>query len=238
MRGTATPPAGGHVVPFVFYSTQPQIACTIDNIPAECTIDTGARDTISFMTPFIADHPQIVPATTTAPGVTGFGFGGPSLGKLGRVQTIGIGDLTLTDLVADYSVQKAGALAAPFVAANIGGNLLRRFTVTFDYYNGTMTLVPNAAFGEPDKYERSGLFLVKRAGSVLVIDARPGTPAADAGLARGDVIVAVNGTPASTMMLADIRSLFAASPGSVVTVTVADKTGTQRTVKVTLRDYV
>jgi S1-C subfamily serine protease len=135
-------------------------------------------------------------------------------------------------------VQKAGALAAPFVAANLGGNLLRRFTVTFDYYNGTMTLVPNAAFSEPDTYERSGLFLVKRAGSVLVIDARPGTPAADAGLARGDVIVAVNGTPASTMMLADIRSLFAASPGSVVTVTVADKTGTQRTVKVTLRDYV
>lgn len=238
MRGAATPPAGGHVVPFVFYGTQPQIACTIDAIPAECTIDTGARDTISFMTPFLAEHPQIVPATTTAPGVTGFGFGGPSVGKLGRVQTIGIGDLTLTDLVADYSVQKAGALAAPFVGANIGGNLLRRFTVTFDYYNATMTLVPNAAFNEPDAYERSGLFLVKRAGSVLVIDARPGTPAADAGIARGDVIVAVNGTPAGTMMLGDIRGLFAQPAGSVVTLTLADKSGAQRTVKVTLRDYV
>ncbi|HEY1868919.1 MAG TPA: aspartyl protease family protein [Candidatus Cybelea sp.] len=238
MPGAATPPAGGHVVPFVFYGTQPQIACTIDAIPAECTIDTGARDTISFMTPFLADHPQIVPATTTAPGVTGFGFGGPSVGKLGRVQRIGIGDLTLTDLVADYSVQKAGALSAPFVGANIGGNLLRRFTVTFDYYNATMTLVPNAAFNEPDAYERSGLFLVKRAGSVLVIDARPGTPAADAGIARGDVIVAVNGTPASTMMLGDIRGLFAQPAGSVVTLTLADKSGAQRTVKVTLRDYV
>ena len=57
MPGAATPPASGHVVPFVFYGTQPQIACTIDAIPAECTIDTGARDTISFMTPFIAAHP-------------------------------------------------------------------------------------------------------------------------------------------------------------------------------------
>ncbi|HMF28385.1 MAG TPA: PDZ domain-containing protein, partial [Candidatus Cybelea sp.] len=238
MRGTAAPPTGGHVVPFVFYSTQPQIACTIDGIPAECTIDTGARDTISFMTPFIATHPEIVPATTTAVGVTGFGFGGPSLGKLGRVQTIGIGDLTLTDLVADYSVQKAGALTAPFVAANIGGNLLRRFSVTFDYYNGTMTLVPNDSFKESDWYERSGLFLVRRGDSVLVVDARPGTPAAEAGIARGDVITAVNGTPTSAMLLGDVRGLLAAPAGSVVTLTVADKSGTQRTVKVTLRDYI
>lgn len=238
MRDTTAPPAGGHVVPFVFYGTQPQIACTIDGIPAECTIDTGARDTISFMTPFIAAHPEVIPATTTAPGVTGFGFGGPSLGKLGRVQTVGIGDLTLTDLVGDYSIQKAGALTAPFVAANIGGNLLRRFTVTFDYYNGTMTLVPNDAFKEADWYERSGLFLVRRGDNVLVVDARPGTPAAEAGLARGDVITAVNGAPTSTLLLGDVRNALAQPAGSVVTLTVTDKSGNQRTVKLTLRDYV
>lgn len=238
MPGTTAPAAGGHVIPFVFYSTQPQIACIIDGIPAECTIDTGARDTITFMTPFLTAHPEIVPAKTTAIGVDGFGFGGPSMGKLGRVTEIGIGDLQLTNLVGDYSTQKAGALAAPFVGANIGGNLLRRFTVTFDYYNGTMTLVPNDSFKEADWYERSGLFLVRRGDNVLVVDSRPGTPAADAGLARGDVIVAVNGTPTSTMLLGEVRNLLAQSPGSVVTLTVADKSGTQRTVKVTLRDYV
>ncbi len=45
-----------------FYGTQPQIACTIDGIPAECTIDTGARDTITFMSPFIAATPAGRPA--------------------------------------------------------------------------------------------------------------------------------------------------------------------------------
>jgi hypothetical protein len=238
MPGTVQAPADGHVVPFVLYGTQPQIACTIAGIPAECTIDTGARDTISFMTPFVAAHPEIVPAKQTAIGITGFGFGGPAMGKLGRVREVGIADLTLTNLVADYSTQTAGALAAPFVAANIGGNLLRRFTVTFDYYNGTMTLVPNADLTEADAYERSGLFLIKRAGSVVVVDSRPGTPAATAGIVKGDTIVSIDGSPASTMLLSDVRAKFAQPAGTVVTLQLAGKDGTTRTVKLTLGDYV
>jgi hypothetical protein len=238
LPAAAAPPADGHVVPFVFYSTQPQIACTIDGIPAECTIDTGARDTISFMTPFLAGHPQVVPAATTAVGINGFGLGGPALGKLGRVQEVGIDDLKLTNLVADYSTQTAGALTAPFIAANIGGNLLRRFAVTFDYANGTMTLVPNAAFGEADAYERSGLFLIRRGATIVVADARPGTPAADAGVVKGDAIASVNGTPVSAMPLYAIRDLFAQAPGTVVTLGISSQDGTQRSVKFALRDYV
>jgi PDZ domain/Aspartyl protease len=238
MPGTMQPPANGHVIPFVFYGTQPQIACTIDAIPGECTIDTGARDTLSFMTPFVAAHPQIVPATTTAVGVNGFGIGGPALGKLGRVQSIGIGDLQLSNLVADYSTQTAGALAAPFIAANLGGNLLRRFTITFDYNTGTMTLVPNAAFAEADVYERSGLFLIERGGEVVVADSRPGTPAAAAGITKGDVIASVDGKPAGTMPLSEIRNALAQSAGTVVTLQVTGKDGASHTIALRLNDYV
>jgi hypothetical protein len=238
MPASTQPPAGGHVVPFVLYGTQPQIACTIDGIPGECTIDTGARDTISFMTPFLAAHPQVAPATMTAVGVDGFGVGGPAMGRLGRLQTVGIDDLQLTNLVADYPEQNTGALTAPFVAANIGGNLLRRFTVTFDYGNETMTLVPNAAFTQADAYERSGLFLVKHAGNIVVVDSRSGTPGAGAGIVKGDVIDAINGSPAGTMLLGDVRKLLAQPAGTVVTLQLASKDGTRRTVKLTLQDYV
>jgi hypothetical protein len=238
LPGNASQPANGHVVPFVFYGTQPQIACTIDAIPAECTIDTGARDTITFMSPFMAEHPQIVPAKLTAAGVNGFGIGGPAMGRLGRVQSIGIGDLQLTNLIGDYTTQTEGALAAPFVGANVGGNLLRRFTVTFDYYNGTMTLVPNGDFDEADAYERSGLFLIRRAGSTVVIDSRAGTPAAQAGIVRGDAIVAIDGKPTNGMLLSDVRTLLAQPAGTVLTLQIAGKDGTQKTVKVTLADYV
>ncbi len=238
LPGSATPPSDGHVIPFVFYGTQPQIACKIDDIPSECTIDTGARDTLTFMTPFVTANPQIVPQALTAVGVDGFGFGGAALGKLGRISSVEIGDLQFKDLVGDYSTQTAGALAAPFVAANLGGNLLRRFTVTFDYYNGTMTVVPNADFGTADTYERSGLFLIRRGNGIMVIDSRPGTPGASAGIAKGDTIDTINGSPASGMSLADIRALFSGPAGTVVTLGLTGKDGTTRTVKVTLADYV
>ncbi|MBV8198121.1 MAG: PDZ domain-containing protein [Candidatus Eremiobacteraeota bacterium] len=174
----------------------------------------------------------------TAEGVNGFGVGGPSIGKLGRVQEVGIDDLRLTNLIADYSSQKVGALSAPFVAANLGGNLLRRFAVTFDYGNETMTLIPNADFSQADTYERSGLFLIKRSGNVVVVDSRPGTPAADAGIAKGDVIASVNGSSTSGMLLSQVRDAFVQPAGTVVTLVIAGKDGTQRTVKITLRDYV
>jgi hypothetical protein len=238
LPGSAPAPAGAHVIPFVFYGTQPQIACTIDGIPAECAIDTGARDTITFLAPFTAAHPQIVPATLSAPGINGFGVGGPAIGRLGRVASIGIDDFTLPNLVGDYSSQTQGAFAAPFVAANIGGNLLRRFTVTFDYNAGTMALVPNAALSDPDGYERSGLFLLRRGGATIVADSRPGTPAASAGVVKGDAIASVDGSPTGTMSLSQIREIFSQPAGTVVTLQVTSKTGGPRTVKFTLADYV
>jgi len=79
---------------------------------------------------------------------------------------------------------------------------------------------------------------VKRAGSVVVIDSRPGTPAATAGIAKGDTIVSIDGSPAGTMLLSAVRAKFAQPAGTVVTLQLAGKNGATRTVKLTLDDYV
>lgn len=239
MPGTSsTPSAGADVLPIVQNGQQPQFACGIDGIAAECTLDTGARDSISLYTPFMQAHPQIVPAKLSAVGVTGFGFGGPAYGKLGRMQTFTLGTFTLHDIIGDYTVQTAGALAAPFVGANVGGAVWKRFTLTLDYNKLTMTLTPNASFDVADSYDRSGLFLINKGGAVTIIDARPGTPAAAAGLAKGDAIVSVNGTQASALTLQAIRTTFAAAPGTVVHLTIKGKDGAARVVTLTLADYV
>jgi hypothetical protein len=238
MPSAANAPAGAHMVSFVFNGTQPQIPCTIDSISAECTIDTGARDTMSFYSPFLAAHPQIVPTNLTANGITGFGFGGPSLGRLGRVRAVSIGDLTCHDLIADFTTQTAGALAAPFTASNLGGNLLRRFDITFDYNHETMALVPNAAFTQPDFYDRGGMFLINRGGSYTVADARPGTPAAQAGIAKGDVITSVDGVSTTTMSLGALRAVFLKPAGTQVHLGIKSGNGAPRNVTIALSDYV
>lgn len=234
----AQPPAGADLVPFVLDGKQPQFACSIDNISTQCTVDTGARDSITLLGPFVADHPQVVPATVAAEGVNGFGMGGPAMGKLGRIARLGIGQYTLENIVADFSTQTKGAFASPFTAANVGGGVWKRFSLTLDYNTLKMALLPNDSFKDQDFYERAGLFLIDRDGAIAVIDSRPGTPAAQAGIAKGDTITSIDGKPTSSMSLQDIRKLFSGTPGTALQVGLTAKDGTKRTVTVTLRDYI
>jgi hypothetical protein len=235
MPGSYTPPTGASVVPITQYGTQPQFACGIDGVPTTCTLDTGARNAISLFTPFVEAHPSVVPARLTALGVNGFGVGGLTPGRLGRVQTLSFGGLTLRDLVGDYTTQTEGGLAVPFIGANVGGAVWKRFTMTLDYHRLIMTLTPNADFDMRDHWDRSGVFLVNK-GALTIIDVRPGTPAANAGLAKGDVIVSVNG--ASGPSLRQVRELFSAEPGTVEHLVVKRKDGATHDIDLTLEDYV
>jgi hypothetical protein len=235
LPGTYTAPAGATVVPIAQYGTQPQFPCAIDDVPATCTLDTGARESLMFFAPFVEAHPSVVPATLTALGVNGFGVGGASSGRLGRVQSLAFGGLTLHDLVGEYPSATHGALAMPFLGANVGGAVWKRFTMTLDYHRLTMTLTPNAEFGARERWDRSGVFLVDK-GGITIIDVRPGTPAAKAGLTKGEVITALDGS--STLSLASVREAFLGDPGTVVHLVIKSKDGATHAVDLTLADYV
>jgi hypothetical protein len=233
----AAPANGADVVRLVFFDgTIPQIGCAIDGIPSECTVDTGDRSSADLFVPFIAGHPQIVPAAHSAIGVNGYGVGGGHLGFMGRLRSVQIGRFTLHDLVAGYSTQEQGIFASPFIAANLGGGIWKRFTVTFDYGAQTMALEPNASLGERDSYDRSGMLLVDNGGKIVVYDVRRGTPAAETGFAKGDVILSIDGVAAQS--LEQVRRDLRDAPGTVLHVRVADKIGVPRTVALTLRDWV
>jgi hypothetical protein len=238
MPGTTQLAPGSDVVPFVFNGTQPQFACGVDGIASQCTLDTGARDSLSFYGPFVAAHPQVVPKMLTQLGVTGFGWGGPAYGQLGRLRELTFGSFSLPNVVADYTAQQGGALTAPFVAANVGGNILKKFALRLDYTKQTMALTPNATLGDADTFERSGLFLVSKGGKVVVFDARPGTASAEAGIVKGDTIDTIDGRPTSAMSLEDVRAVFFGAAGTVVRLGLAGKDGTQRTVALTLADVI
>src|SRR5215472_15550029 len=53
-----------------------------------------------------------------------------------------------------------GLLASPEIGALIGGRILKRFTVTFDYPHHRILLVPNSRFSDPFRTNESGLSLV------------------------------------------------------------------------------
>ncbi len=228
--------SGANVIPFVFIGTVPQIGCAIDGIPSQCTVDTGDSGSVNLYVPFIVDHPQIVPAAHSAVGVNGYGVGGGHDGFMGRLRSLEVGGFRLPDLVAGYSTQKQGFFASPFLAANVGGGVWKRFTVTFDYGAETMALQPNASLGARDSYDRSGMLLITKTGTIEVYAVRDGTPAAQAGLAKGDIIRSIDGVIPQS--LEQVRRALRGAPGTVVHLQVVDKTGRPRTVTLTLRDWV
>jgi len=168
---------------------------------------------------------------------TAFGVGGASLGRLGRT-TVQVAGYTIPDVIADLSTQTQGAFADPYYAGNVGAGVLKRFAVTFDYAHQTVAFVPDAGFAAHDTYDRSGAFLITQGGKIIVADVRPGTPAATAGLVRGDVLATVDGHDGGTLGLAAVRVLLRGAPGTPVSLHVVAKDGTARDVSLTLRDYV
>jgi hypothetical protein len=216
-------------------SGHPATPCTVAALPAHCQLDTGSRIAVSLMRPFLDAHPAVAARATTADGVQGYGIGGPARGRLGPVEVTLAG--RTVSAIGDYTTQRSGAFADDSVAANLGEPFLRRFVVTYDLARGRVRIVPSAALDEPQALDRSGLFLIRaEATGTVVLDVRPGTPAAAAGVRANDALVAIDGTDAAALSLDDIRARLAEPSGTRVRLRLRDAAG-ERDVALTLANY-
>ncbi len=236
MPDSAPTASYGTALPFVFAGTQPVVQCAMNGITGDCAIDTGSRSSIDLFSPFVAAHPSLVSPAATAVGANGFGVGGASLGKLERID-VTIGGFDVPNTIAGVSTATEGAFANPYGASNIGGGLLRRFTVTFDYPHTTMYLQRNADFLTAEHFDHSGLFLVNGKAGITVASVREGTPA-DGQLKPGDVILTVDGLDATKLGLGALRESLGGPPGTVERLTVQTGTNAPRAVTLTLAAYV
>jgi C-terminal processing protease CtpA/Prc len=149
-----------------------------------------------------------------------------------------LGSVQVPEPVTDLALVQKGALASRYLAGTVGGGLLRRFDITFDYGRQRLYFQPNANFNRPDAYDRAGLWLNRADAGFQVMDVVAGGPAAEAGLKAGDTIVAVDGQAAKELILPDVRTRLKESPpGTRVRLTVRSGEGA-REVTVVLRDLV
>ncbi len=229
---------GAAAVPFYIDGTIPRIQVGVDAVTTSAEVDTGNRAGLELSSPFLAAHPAIAAYAKTPPGVVGFGVGGPAYARLGRVPALQIGPYTIPNPITSFSVGTEGAFADPYDPANVGSAIWRRFDVTFDYPHHQLLLAKSADFNTPFSYDRSGLFVIDQNGLYTILSVLPGTPAAAAGLAKGDVILTINGATASSDSLAALRALLSNPPGTVVHLQVRGVLGAIFEVAVKLADYV
>jgi hypothetical protein len=233
------PPTDAVAVPFKFDEHIPMIEATVDGVSGEFEIDTGARSALTVMGPFAEANHLAERYHATRSATAGYGMGGPAKELLARAAELKIGSITLKQPVTLIAGGKTGAGAAMRTAGNIGGDLLRRFTLTLDYGHQMLYLQPNAAFGAADPFDRSGLWLMyEPEGDFSIADVTAGSGGEVAGLKTGDHIVAVDGAKTDGIALTDLRDKLKGTPGTKVTLSVVHDGGTPQDVVLTLSDLI
>ena len=236
------PPQDATPIPFTFNAHIPMVAGTLDGFAGEFEIDTGSRGALTVMAPFAAEHGLADRYRANRSATVGYGVGGPSRALLARAGKLSIGALLIDAPVAELVTDKAGAAEAARTAGNIGGDLLKRFTLTLDYAHHTLWLQPNALAAEREVFDRSGLWIARaKDGAIEVADVVAGSAAARSGLAVGDEILSVNGKPAQSVALYEVREQFKGEIGTRFTLRVKGRAGNgkgERTVILTLADQV
>ena len=216
LRDTATYAYRGHgdALPLTFGAAGfPQVTARVVDGEREAragtfVLDTGSGAGLILHRPFVDEEGLLTSGRPTVPWIEGQGLGGDVAGVVGRVDALQLGRYRIHRPVTVFSRAANGPLASPASQGNIGAAILEKFSLTLDYHRMRIILEPNRRFAEPLEYNRSGLSLVSsgqdyRVFRVAAVADR--SPAAEAGLQPGDRLVEVDGRPAETYTLSELR---------------------------------
>ena len=233
------PKTAGTPVRMRLYHQFPEILGSYDGIPGRFGIDTGSRMTLLLNNAWATRNGFPKLGIKTVAAQTGWGVGGPTHSVVFKGGTLKLGDVVIEHPLTMVSTDKHGSGVAESFPSNVGGRVLKRFVVTFDYDNSTMYLKQIKGHVEDlDTFDRAGMWINAQDDGFKVLSVSKGGPADQAGLRKGDVIAAADGKAASRIHLYDMRrELRELAPGTVVDFTVKTAKGT-RHVRVTLRELI
>ena len=177
-------------------------------IEGEFVIDTGGNRILLLARSFVERH-RIMESVGKTLATRGGGVGGEIQLAMGRLKSLQVGRFEISNPLTGFT--KVGEIADAGKAGNIGGGFLRRFRVIFDYSRKRMILEPNSRLTEADEFDMSGASLVSEPPAftiIKVVRLRPDSPAAQAGLKSQDVILTVDGQPATTLNASKLRKMF------------------------------
>jgi Aspartyl protease/PDZ domain len=187
----------GESLPLTFENHVPHVVArlTVAGVaPAERTllIDTGSQDAVD-------DDLLLQSKKPLAEVEGGVGLGQTYRVSFGSFPQVRLGSFELANVPA----------VAPGVPL-IGGEVLRRFRIFFDYARSRMILEPNPHLR--DRFALSAPALQLRGipgdGAVRVHEIPAQSAAARAGLAPGDLITAVDGTPVADLGFTRLQALL------------------------------
>jgi hypothetical protein len=227
----------GHGVPvaITFTDDQPIFCAKINGITRHKGLDTGNSGSLVVQGRWARSNglaQQMRKGLLTA----GFGAGGMSKNWASRVD-LEVAGKPFRHIVARYSEDRKGAFSSLTEAGNIGNEIYEQFTLSFDYGRGTVWF--DLMYPPEERqhaYPRAGMSVYKQSPDAFTVaTVLPKGPAGEVGIEEGDLIVAVNGVPATTLSGWDLKRIVREPPGTQVTLEFT-RAGQKRSTIVTLRE--
>ena len=194
-------------------------------VPLRVVLDTGAGHALML-------DGQTAAGTLPKPekllrAQLGRGLNGVINGSLGRIEGIRLGKHKLMGIIASFPDSSSFGMRLVNTAdrqGNVGCELLRRFTVTFNYPEQYIVLKPvRKLLHERFEHDMSGLELkAKGAGyrTYYIERIMENSPAETAGLQEGDELMFINSEQASTLSISNIHKALQQGEGKEVTLVI------------------
>lgn len=223
-------PRHGDRYPITIQNTKPYLDVVAmlpgeRSVPLRVVLDTGAGHALML---------DGQPSTCALPlpqkvirAQLGRGLNGVINGSLGRIEGLKLGRHELQQVIASFP--DSSSLGMRLIngsdrQGNIGCELLRRFTVTFNYPEQYIVLKPvKRMMRERFEHDMSGMELRAKGDgfrTYYIEKIMPESPADQAGLQEGDELVFVNNDSVSALNISDIYKALQRGEGKEVTLVV------------------
>jgi hypothetical protein len=226
-----------------------------NNVAVKLLVDTGSSDAVWLFSD--VDRGLEVPLKHYDD-YLGKGLSGNIFGKRTMVNSLSIGEFNFSDAKAAFPDMQSFSALKTLGSRNgsVGGEILRRFNIVFDYPGNSITLTKNGNYSDSFEFNMSGIelqhngvrYIAERIADargvvksdektfgdvqilvenrtrlslvpeIIVSGIRAGSPAAEAGLKEGDVILAVNGKKIHRYKLQEIHRMLNEKEGKRVRV--------------------
>ena len=219
-------------IPMAIEDTKPYIIVPVvlqdgTEIQAKLLMDSGASHGLMLET---TSDPRIKVPEHTVSSLLGRGLGGEIVGKVGRTKSLTMGTHKLEKVVANFpdpnSYTDSLKVGNIFRNGAIGGEIMSRFTIIFNFPKERIYIKKNSAFKNDFYFNLSGI-TVKAKGSALnifeVTEVREASASQKGGILPGDQILSVNGIATKNLDLNNVNSFFNSKPGRKIKLEISRK---------------
>jgi hypothetical protein len=176
---------------------------SVDEIRGRFVVDTGAASSIVYLSRSFVERTRLADRNLQwVPDSMGLGAA--------RIARFAVGPFGVDrPVIRRFGSRGFGGTPEP--DGMIGVEFLRRFRLFFDYGRQRLILEPKAAYREPSRFDASGLRVFqeepgKRGLKIFLVV--PGTPAAEAGVREGDILLAVDHTAVDQITAGQVAEML------------------------------